>query len=100
MPKMNLPLIFLIIIFISFITPVWAKTMYVTDSIKITFRHGPSIRHKVLAMLKSGEEVIRKAYESVRNVAYKLLEEFKSAFLDNPAIDYLNKKIWVSFDTQ
>jgi len=31
--------------------------MYVTDSIKITFRNGPSIRHKVLAMLKSGEEV-------------------------------------------
>ena len=56
MPKMNLPLI-LIIIFISFITPVWAKTMYVTDSIKITFRNGPSIRHKVLAMLKSGEGV-------------------------------------------
>jgi len=56
MPKMNLPLI-LIIIFISFITPVWAKSMYVTDSIKITFRNGPSIRHKVLAMLKSGEEV-------------------------------------------
>jgi len=56
MPKMNLPLI-LMIIFISFITPVWAKTMYVTDSIKITFRNGPSIRHKVLAMLKSGEEV-------------------------------------------
>ena len=56
MPKMNLPLI-LIIIFISFITPVWAKTMYVTDSIKITFRNGPSIKHKILAMLKSGEEV-------------------------------------------
>ena len=56
MPKMNLPLI-LMIIFISFITPVWAKIMYVTDSIKITFRNGPSIRHKVLAMLKSGEEV-------------------------------------------
>jgi len=56
MPKMNLSLI-LIIIFISFITPVWAKSMYVTDSIKITFRNGPSIRHKVLAMLKSGEEV-------------------------------------------
>ena len=56
MPKMNLPLI-LMIIFISFITPVWAKTMYVTDSIKITFRNGPSIKHKILAMLKSGEEV-------------------------------------------
>ena len=56
MPKMNLPLI-LIIIFISFITPVWAKSMYVTDSIKITFRNGPSIKHKILAILKSGEEV-------------------------------------------
>jgi len=47
-----------------------------------------------------GKKVIRKVYGSVRNVAYKLLEEFKSAFLDNSAIDYLNKKIWVSFDTQ
>ena len=47
-----------------------------------------------------GKKVIRKVYGSVRNVAYKLLEEFKSAFLDNSAIDCLNKKIWVSFDTQ
>ena len=47
-----------------------------------------------------GKKVIRKVYGSVRNVAYKLLEEFKSAFLDNSTIDCLNKKIWVSFDTQ
>ena len=56
MPKMSFKLV-LIIMFISFATPVWAKTMYVTDTIKITFRNGPSIKHKILAMLKSGEEV-------------------------------------------
>lgn len=39
------------------VAPTWAKTMYVTDSLEITLRGGASPRHKILAMLRSDEEV-------------------------------------------
>lgn len=39
------------------ITPVHADTMYVNDIVKITLRTGPGIDHKVIRMIKSGQEV-------------------------------------------
>lgn len=39
------------------VAPAWAKTMYVTDSLEITLRGGTSTQHKILAMLRSDEEV-------------------------------------------
>lgn len=36
---------------------VWAKTMYVSDVLKITFRSGPGNNHKILRMLQSGQSV-------------------------------------------
>ena len=35
----------------------WAEKMYVTDMMEITLRTGPGIDHKIVAMLKSGQEV-------------------------------------------
>ena len=34
-----------------------AETMFITDSLKVTLRTGPSNEHKVIAMLKSNEKV-------------------------------------------
>jgi SH3 domain protein len=37
--------------------PSWATTAYVTDSLKVTLRTGPSTENKIIAMLSSGEPV-------------------------------------------
>jgi SH3 domain protein len=42
---------------ILFCSTVQAETMYVTDDIKITLRTGQGIDHKILAMIKPGQEV-------------------------------------------
>ncbi|MCF8040221.1 MAG: TIGR04211 family SH3 domain-containing protein [Desulfohalobiaceae bacterium] len=38
-------------------TPLQAKTAYVTDTIKITMRNGPSTQNKILKMLPSGTKL-------------------------------------------
>ncbi len=35
----------------------WAQKAYVTDSLKITLRTGPSIENKIISMLDSGQPV-------------------------------------------
>ena len=51
------------ILFLSFFiqcligTVCWAEIGYVTDSIKITLRTGPSIQHKIIIMLESGQSL-------------------------------------------
>ena len=40
-----------------FSVPVQAETMYVSDIVKITLRTGPGADHRVIAMLRSGQEV-------------------------------------------
>ena len=36
---------------------VWAESMYVTDEFRITMRTGPGTDHKIITMLKSGQQV-------------------------------------------
>lgn len=43
--------------FVLIALPIWAKTMYVTDSFEITVRTAPSTEHKIIAMLKTNEAV-------------------------------------------
>ena len=50
--------ILLIVIFVGwFSSSGSAETMYVTDVLKLTLRSGPSTEHKILAVIKSGQEV-------------------------------------------
>jgi SH3 domain protein len=50
--------LFLIVFFSMLLTvSAFAETMFVTDSFKITLRRGPSNENKVIAMLKSNEEL-------------------------------------------
>ncbi len=48
---------FIIFFIVLFSTAVYAETMYIADTIKITFRTGPGIDRKIVAMIKSGERV-------------------------------------------
>jgi len=50
-------IIFIGVCMILFCSMVQAETMYVGDEIKITLRTGPRTDHKILAMIKSGQEV-------------------------------------------
>lgn len=50
-------IIFIGFCIILFCSAAHAETMYVSDDIKITFRTGPGIDHKILAMIKLGQEV-------------------------------------------
>ena len=50
-------IIFIGVCMILFCSTVQAETMYVTDDIKITLRTGQGIDHKILAMIKPGQEV-------------------------------------------
>jgi SH3 domain protein len=54
-------ILFLILWFCLLSHPSWAKKVYVTDTLKITLRTGPSIENKIIAMLPSGQslEVIK-----------------------------------------
>ena len=49
--------IFIGVWMILFCSTVQAETMYVSDDIKITLRTGQGIDHKILAMIKIGQEV-------------------------------------------
>ena len=50
--------LFLIVFFSMLIAAsALAETMFITDSLKVTLRTGPSNEHKVIAMLKSNEEI-------------------------------------------
>lgn len=48
---------FIIFFIVLFSTAVYAETMYIADTIKITFRTGPGIDRKIVAMIRSGERV-------------------------------------------
>ena len=50
-------IIFIGVCMILFCSTVQAETMYVSDDIKITLRTGQGIDHKILAMIKPGQEV-------------------------------------------
>jgi len=50
-------IIFIGVCMILFCSAAQAETMYVSDDIKITLRTGQGIDHKILAMIKSGQEV-------------------------------------------
>ena len=50
-------IIFIGVCIILFCSTVQAETMYVTDDIKITLRTGQGIDHKILAMIKPGQEL-------------------------------------------
>ena len=39
------------------VIPVQAKSMYVTDIVKVTLRTGPSIQNKIIRMVESGQKV-------------------------------------------
>lgn len=52
-----IPRLILIITLTLCITSAWAEIMYVTDSFEITVRTGTSTEYKILAMLRSNEEV-------------------------------------------
>ena len=54
-------ILFLILWFCLLSHPSWAKKVYVTDTLKVTLRTGPSIENKIIAMLPSGQslEVIK-----------------------------------------
>ncbi|HID73107.1 TPA: TIGR04211 family SH3 domain-containing protein [Candidatus Micrarchaeota archaeon] len=56
MPRI-IPRLILIITLTLCITSAWAEIMYVTDSFEITVRTGTSTEYKILAMLRSNEEV-------------------------------------------
>ena len=47
----------IVLLFVLFSGVVWAETMYVSDAIKIMLRTGPGVDHKIIAMIRSGEEV-------------------------------------------
>ena len=51
----------LFFVLLFWVQPVFAKTHYITDIVKITLRTGPGVDHRVMAMVKSGQpvEVIR-----------------------------------------
>lgn len=52
----KLEIIVLIVLFLcAFGESSWAAKAYVTDSFEITLRSGPSIQHKILTLLRSGE---------------------------------------------
>lgn len=51
------PLFFIVFFSMLIAASALAETMFITDSLKVTLRTGPSNEHKVIAMLKSSEEV-------------------------------------------
>ena len=49
--------IFIGICIVLFSGIVWAETMYISDTIKVTLRTGHGIDHKIIEIIKSGEKV-------------------------------------------
>ncbi len=94
---------FIVFFIVLFSTVVQAETMYISDTIKITFRTGPGIGHKIVAMIKSGEKVeALKPEEPVEEWSFVRLTDGKegwvlSRFLkskepDRLVLDRLKKK--------
>jgi len=50
-------IVFLGIFLTCFSATGFAETMYVTDSLKLTLRSGPSTEHKILSVIESGQQV-------------------------------------------
>ncbi|MCK5508665.1 MAG: TIGR04211 family SH3 domain-containing protein [Desulfobacterales bacterium] len=73
----------LIVFFIVlFSTAVYAETMYIADTIKITFRTGPGIDRKIIAMIKSGEKVeVLKSEEPVEEWSFVRLTNGKEGWV-------------------
>ncbi len=73
----------LIVFFIVlFSTAVYAETMYIADTIKITFRTGPGIDRKIIAMIKSGERVeVLKSEEPVEEWSFVRLTNGKEGWV-------------------
>ena len=57
MKKFYKHILFLGIILMFFSANGLAETMYVTDMLKLTLRSGPSLEHKILAVIESGQQV-------------------------------------------
>ena len=57
MKKFYKQIVFLGIVLMFFSANGLAETMYVTDKLKLTLRSGPSLEHKILAVIESGQQV-------------------------------------------
>ena len=57
MKKRYKQIVFLGIVLMFFSANGLAETMYVTDKLKLTLRSGPSLEHKILAVIESGQQV-------------------------------------------
>ncbi|MDX2499244.1 MAG: TIGR04211 family SH3 domain-containing protein [Deltaproteobacteria bacterium] len=57
MKKLYKQILFLGIVLMFFSANGLAETMYVTDMLKLTLRSGPSLEHKILAVIKSGQQI-------------------------------------------
>ena len=57
MKKLYKQILFLGIVLMFFSANGLAETMYVTDKLKLTLRSGPSLEHKILAVIESGQQV-------------------------------------------
>ena len=57
MKKLYKQILFLGIVLMFFSANGLAETMYVTDMLKLTLRSGPSLEHKILAVIESGQQV-------------------------------------------
>ena len=57
MKKLYKQILFLGIVLMFFSANGLAETMYVTDRLKLTLRSGPSLEHKILAVIESGQQI-------------------------------------------
>ena len=73
---------FIVFFIVLFSTAVYAETMYIADTIKITFRTGPGIDRKIVAMIKSGERVeVLKLEEPVEEWSFVRLANGKEGWI-------------------
>lgn len=90
-------LLILPVLFIILNTPLQAKTVYVTDTIKITMRNGPSTRNKILKMLPSGTrlEIIDQAsgWAKVATAEGKTGWVIAKYTMDQPPKDFLIQEL-------
>jgi len=57
MKKLYKQILFLGIVLMFFSANGLAETMFVTDKLKLTLRSGPSLEHKILAVIESGQQI-------------------------------------------
>ena len=73
---------FIVFFIVLFSTAVYAETMYIADTIKITFRTGPGIDRKIVAMIKSGERVeVLKLEEPIEEWSFVRLTNGKEGWV-------------------